>query len=106
MSHTVPSATMTPKELLGYAVNVMEEHNCLIRFVLDVRVDNADKGGFMLVCQALQATGETQPTVQYQARLPWPCSSHKTVVGALYWLLLDIDGQLSAGDVLAAMSGA
>jgi hypothetical protein len=106
MSKSVPSSTMTPKELLGYAVNVMEEHNCLIRFVLDVRVVGGTQSGFMLVCEAREASGETNPAVQYQARIPWPCNTHKTIVGALYWLLLDVDGQLSAGDVLAALAEA
>lgn len=101
MSSKDNTGGITPGDL-GRARNaVMEATGYHICFVMDVPADYGAAEGFQLLCEARRPSFSGRSGADYSARIPWPCSTHKTVIGALYWLLMDVEKQLTARAALA-----
>lgn len=93
--------TMQPSDLLAYMREVERDTGLLVRFTWEVSHRKETLGKLCLMCALVPPSTDSKTAPEYVSYITWPTGSHKTVLGAMYWLLLDVQSQADAGAFLA-----
>ena len=93
--------TITPSDLLSFMREVEQDTGLLVRYTWEVSHRKETLGKLCLACALVPPSIDAQTAPEYVSYITWPTSSHKSVLGAMYWLLLDVQSQADAGAFLA-----
>lgn len=93
-------AGLTMAEVMRVMSELEKEHPCFVTMEQYISHKKETDGKLIISVAAHRRTMDNKGEVVYTASMPWPTNSHKTVLGAMYWLLIDVGSQLAAGDVL------
>ena len=94
-----PAANITMADLAEWWKSISAEHGVQIRATWDLTgVDELALWRFTISVYKGVWTDKSVPFDQKS--LVWPTASHKTVLGALLWLLVTVDDSLSATEAL------
>lgn len=91
---------ITMHEFLTAVDYVQGTHNRIITVTIETEPGKDKQPRAKLICRAYKPEEYANRVAEYQSRLQWPTSSHKTVLGAMMWLLGDVENQIEAGDAL------
>lgn len=100
-----PAANIKMADLAEWWVDISSAHG--VRLAVEWELSGSDDLAlWRFTVRAYRPLSEA-PNVPFDTKsLVWPTASHKTVLGALLWLLVTIDDDLSAGEALAGMRSA
>lgn len=93
--------TITPSDLLSFMREVEQDTGLLVRYTWEVSHHKETLGKLCLTCALVPPSVDSQTAPEYVSHITWPTSSHKSVLGAMYWLLLNVQSQADAGAFLA-----
>ncbi len=93
--------TITPSDLLSFMREVEQDTGLLVRYTWEISHRKETLGKLSLTCALVPPSTDSQTPPEYVSYITWPTSSHRSVLGAMYWLLLDVQSQADAGAVLA-----
>lgn len=90
-----------PSDLMSAMREVERDTGMLVRFSWELSHRKETFGKLELTCALIPPSTDTRTAPEYVSHITWPTSSHKTVLGAMYWLLLNVQDQANAGSALA-----
>ena len=100
-----PAANVNMKDLEAWWKEISVEHGVQLRVTWDLS-GRDDLAFWRFTVTAYRGTWDEYSTPLDQRTLVWPTASHKTVLGALLWLLITIDDSLTASAALAGLASA
>lgn len=103
MSRGYEPSKLNMKEVQRVMTELEKENKCFLTIELYNSTRKETDGKLIITCAAYKTKPDAGGKVSYQASLPWPTDSHQTVLGAMYWLLIDVGSQLAAGSALEGM---
>ena len=100
-----PAANITMADLADWWFTIKREHAVELRVTWTLSgSDELARWSFTI--EAYNTPGECKGVPYDQKTLSWPTASHKTVLGALLWLLVTIEDDLTASSALDAIRSA
>lgn len=100
MDARMPASNITMADLAEWWSHVETEHKCELRCSWKMSGNDAlAHWGFCVAVWKGRYDAEQRPYTE--KFLTWPTASHKTVLGAIMWLLIGIDDELTASEALA-----
>lgn len=105
MSARPPAANVNMADLADWWTDISATHGVRVRVTWELT--GSDELALWRFCvTAYKPLSNTPNEVWCEKSLVWPTASHRTVLGALLWLLMTIDDDLSADAALATMRSA
>lgn len=92
--------TIQPSDLISFMGVVEQDTGLLVRYEWELSHRKETLGKLSLKCALIPPSTDSQTAPVYISYITWPTSSHKTVLGAMYWLLIDVQSQANAGAFL------
>jgi len=105
MAAREPAANITMADIAEWVQSIYREHKAVV--VINLHMAGSDELAhwvFTVITYADQWKKGDEPLMEQS--LVWPTTSHKTVLGALMWLLITIDDGLTASAALDALASA
>jgi hypothetical protein len=99
MDARMPASNITMADLAEWWAHIQVEHKCELRCLW--KMSGNDALAHWVFCVAVWKGAYAADVAPYTERvLSWPTASHKTVLGAIMWLLVGIDDDMTASRAL------
>ena len=100
-----PSANITMADISEWVQGIYNEHKADV--VITLHMAGADElAHWVFTVKTYADAFDKGPDPIMEQSLVWPTASHKTVLGALLWLLITIDDALTASEALGRLASA
>lgn len=94
---------VTMGDLAHWVEEIQREQGCLVKLGMEPVSINSGEAWSLWV-KAVPASFEASPALLDEARMRWPTTTHKTVLGAFLYLLMKLEQQMAASAALDALS--